>query len=127
MTLIHFFSFLLGTSLLLPFCLCQAQNVWIGGFPGHKTDWHFAFNWSMHQVPDEWDDVYIPNTSTTTFAYPIIDTDAGTINSINMGFGAYITITENGDLVIKSTEYSNGDIRQWQAYPPKMPSALSDK
>ncbi|MBK8471931.1 MAG: hypothetical protein IPL33_07030 [Sphingobacteriales bacterium] len=39
----------------------------------------------MHQVPDEWDDVYIPNTSTTTFVYPIVDASAGTINSIKHG------------------------------------------
>ncbi|HRK26863.1 MAG TPA: hypothetical protein PK239_06185 [Chitinophagales bacterium] len=100
----------------MPFWLAsftiQAQNIWIGGFPGRKADWNIAANWSKHHVPDEWDDVFIPNTSTTTFVYPLITSDVGMVGSITMSTDAFITVTNNGKLGIINKSDSNGVIRQ---------------
>lgn len=84
-----------------------AQNTWIGGFPGREHDWNFAANWSMNHVPDEWDNVWIPNTSSTTFVYPVITTNVGTIASITFGFNAFLTLTQNGTINIENEDQSN--------------------
>ncbi|OWY20894.1 hypothetical protein C7N43_13250 [Sphingobacteriales bacterium UPWRP_1] len=88
----------------------QAQNTWIGGFPGHENDWNFAANWSLHHVPDEWDNVVIPNTATTTFHYPVITNNAGTVASIILGYNSYITVTQTGSLGIENKDQSNTNI-----------------
>ncbi len=94
-------------TLLFASLVANAQNTWIGGFPGRETDWNIAANWSLNSVPDEWDNVWIPNTSTTTFVYPVITTNAGTVASITMGFDAYLTLAGNGMIGIENEDQSS--------------------
>lgn len=75
----------------------QVQNKWVGGTPGRSTDWDAASNWSLQRVPNEFSDVVIPNTSTTTFSYPAID-KAVEINSLRIESGAKLVIAETGKL-----------------------------
>ncbi len=112
---------------LLTSLTSQAQNTWIGGFPGHKTDWNIAANWSMYRVPDEWEEVYIPNTSTTTFVYPVIEHDVGMISSIRMGYDARIIVTETGRIGILNQDRSSGNIQQLQIFSNQIVDATALK
>lgn len=93
-------------SVALLFALNQAnaqiQNVWVGGMPGRPIDWDVAANWSLQIVPNEFHDVVIPNTSTTTFSYPVIDYDVE-INSLQIKSGAKLVILETGKLHLNGT------------------------
>jgi hypothetical protein len=80
---------------------CSAQNVWLGGFVCNPNNWNTPANWSLHHVPDEWDVVVIPNTETTTRHYPTINTDAGTIKQLILGYNAYVNVTSLGRLTIE--------------------------
>jgi len=75
----------------------QSQNVWVGGMPGRPIDWDVAANWSLQQVPNEFHYVVIPNTSTTTFSYPVIDGEVE-IHSLRIESGAKLVILETGKL-----------------------------
>lgn len=55
-------------------------------------------------------------TSTTTFVYPIINADVGSVLTVTMGSGAYIKVPENGKIGIVNEEYSNGNIQQMQVF-----------
>lgn len=79
----------------------QIQNVWVGGKPGRPIDWNVAANWSLQQVPNEFHDVVIPNTSTTTFSYPVID-DEVEIHSLRIESGAKLVILETGKLQLEA-------------------------
>lgn len=91
------------TALLLAFFLglnetnAQIQNVWIGGKPGRPIDWDVAANWSLHLVPNEFHDVVIPNTASTTFSYPVIDANVE-VHSLRIESGAKLVILETGEL-----------------------------
>ncbi len=75
----------------------QIQNVWVGGVPGRPIDWNVAANWSLQRVPNEFHDVVIPNTSTTTFSYPVID-GAVEVHTLRVESGARLYILETGTL-----------------------------
>ncbi len=75
----------------------QVQNTWVGGTPGRPIDWNIATNWSLQRIPDFFHDVVIPNTSTTTFSYPVIDEEVE-INSLTIESGAKLVILETGNL-----------------------------
>lgn len=75
----------------------QIQNTWVGGTPGHPIDWDVASNWSLQRIPNEFSNVVIPNTATTTFSYPSID-KAVEINSLRIESGAKLVILESGKL-----------------------------
>ncbi|HRI61834.1 MAG TPA: hypothetical protein PK228_18980, partial [Saprospiraceae bacterium] len=64
----------------------QNENIWRGGKPGRKADWNVAANWSKHRVPNEFDHVVIPNTSTTTQTYPFISGEV-TVESLYIESG----------------------------------------
>ena len=87
----------------------NAQNTvtWIGGTPGNETTWNEARNWSNHRVPDVFSDVIIPDVSSTTFAYPVIENEWVEINSIFIyptsrlkidGDAKLVTYAESGGL-----------------------------
>lgn len=86
----------------------QIQNVWLGGMPGRPIDWNVAANWSLHRVPNEFHDVVIPNTATTTFSYPVID-DVVTIHSLRIESGAKLVILEDGKLNLNAVGSSMDD------------------
>lgn len=80
----------------------QIQNVWIGGMPGRPIDWDVAANWSLQLVPNEFHDIVIPNTATTTFSYPVIDGEVE-IHSLRIESGAKLVILEKGKLNLNAT------------------------
>lgn len=80
----------------------QIQNVWIGGMPGRPIDWDVAANWSLQRVPNEFHDIVIPNTATTTFSYPVIDGEVE-IHSLRIESGAKLVILEKGKLNLNAT------------------------
>ena len=96
----------------------QLQNTWVGGTPGRPIDWNVASNWSRQQVPGAFDDILIPNTTTTTFAYPTI---AGKveINSLTIESGAKLVILEAGSLKLNRAGTMNealanrGELENW--------------
>ncbi|HMX41810.1 MAG TPA: hypothetical protein PKD78_15840, partial [Saprospiraceae bacterium] len=51
----------------------QVTNSWKGGFPGRENDWNCQQNWSLGKSPDIFDNVVIPDVSTASRRYPIID------------------------------------------------------
>jgi hypothetical protein len=77
----------------------QLRNEWVGGTPGRPIDWNVASNWSLQRVPDEFHDVVIPNTSSTTFSWPVID-ELVEIRSLRIESGAKLVILETGYLHI---------------------------
>lgn len=79
----------------------QIQNTWVGGTPGRPVDWDVAANWSLQRVPDEFHDVVIPNTSTTTFSYPVLD-GAVEIRTLRIESGARLYILETGYLYLNA-------------------------
>jgi hypothetical protein len=79
----------------------QIQNVWVGGTPGRPIDWNIASNWSLQRVPDEFHDVVIPNTASTTFSYPVIFRDVE-IHSLRIESGAKLVILETGNLKLNA-------------------------
>ncbi len=84
----------------------QLQNTWVGGTPGRPTDWNVASNWSRQQVPGAFDDILVPNTSTTTFLYPTIAGNVE-INSLTIESGAKLVILETGILKLNSAGAMN--------------------
>ncbi|HRI61843.1 MAG TPA: hypothetical protein PK228_19025 [Saprospiraceae bacterium] len=79
----------------------QIQNVWVGGMPGRPIDWNVAANWSLQRVPNEFHDVVIPNTASTTFSYPVID-ESVEIHSLRIEKGARLYILETGELFLNA-------------------------
>jgi len=80
----------------------QIRNVWVGGMPGRPIDWDVAANWSLQRVPNEFHDVVIPNTSTTTACYPVIDGEVE-IHTLRIESGARLFILETGKLDLNAT------------------------
>ena len=78
----------------------QHQIEWVGGFPGQPNNWNCPKNWSSHRVPDAFDDVTIPDLTSTTMAYPIIDAEVEPIGSLTIASPASLTLTKNGTLEI---------------------------
>ena len=72
-------------------------NTWQGGKPGRAADWNVAANWSLHRVPDWTQDVYIPDLSTASRPYPVLNNRAE-VHSLQLQSGAELTITETGSL-----------------------------
>lgn len=91
----------------------QMKVHWVGGTPGHEYDWNCPENWSTQRVPDEFSDVFIENTSTKTFAYPIIQSDEISVNSLYIDSGAWLTIAENSSLKVHTyvTNKNNGNFK----------------
>ena len=78
----------------------QHHTEWVGGFPGQPNNWNCPKNWSTHKVPDSFDDVVIPDLSSTTMSYPIINSEVEPIGSLTIASPASLTLTKNGTLEI---------------------------
>ncbi len=78
----------------------QVTATWIGGFPGRNTAWNCAANWKEGRVPNEFSNVVIPDVSTTTFCYPVIEEGEVEILSLQCAPTAQLTIGENASLII---------------------------
>lgn len=93
-----------------------AQNTWVGGMPGQESAWNQPRNWSEGHVPN-WSDelVIIPNVSTTTGVYPVIDNTVEEIPALLVKGGAALTILAEGELRINGeTTYNYGLLNQGQ-------------
>ncbi len=77
----------------------QNENTWRGGKPGRTSDWNVSANWSKHRVPNEFDHVVIPNTSTTTRSYPFISGEV-TVGSLFIESGAEVVLRGHAMLVV---------------------------
>ncbi|MFN0174840.1 MAG: hypothetical protein ACKVU0_09360 [Saprospiraceae bacterium] len=53
----------------------QKTATWKGGTPGKSTDWNCPGNWKEGRVPNEFSHVVIPDVSSSTFSYPVIDSE----------------------------------------------------
>ena len=107
MNMQRFYSFITTICLVLltiPF-YAQITNVWIGGSPGHETEWNFHKNWSKNQVPDWSSDVIIPNNYSDHKFYPVVADVDLEVNSLNIHSGAELTIAEDAFLSILNDEY----------------------
>lgn len=75
-----------------------AQNIWLGGAPGHETDWMEARNWSKQRVPGWEDNVVIPHLWHDS--YPEISTSVPAVAHLEVEGGARLNITGEGYLPI---------------------------
>ncbi|MEI6412360.1 MAG: hypothetical protein WCR52_23415 [Bacteroidota bacterium] len=80
----------------------QKTNVWNGGFPGHENDWHFSKNWSLGKTPDVFDNVVIPDVSTTTRRYPVLASGEVEIASLYVQNGATITLMQPARISVEN-------------------------
>ncbi len=101
--------FLLGNTTQLQ---AQKINCWKGGTPGQATNWNCPKNWSTSQVPDEFQNVIIPDVSSGSGVYPTIDEDGMEVNTLVLESAACLTITKQGGLnVINGMEtYGSTDL-----------------
>jgi hypothetical protein len=93
-----------------------AQNYWIGGTLGYETNWNTAKNWSQNHVPDNSENVIIPDVSAQSGFFPVISQVIEPIPHIEIQNHAVLTILPWGRLVIdgkskfKSGIFLNGDL-----------------
>lgn len=80
--------------------LLHSQSEWRGGFPGRETDWLCARNWSDNRVPDEMDNVVIPDCSSRGNFYPQIRSRSACVQSLNIYSGATVSIQAGAKLTI---------------------------
>lgn len=87
----------------------EAQNVWKGGAPGQETKWDVAKNWSESRVPDWADNVIIPDISSCSGYYPVINCEVEPIAHLEIQSNANLTILSTGKLVIDGvTTFNTG-------------------
>ena len=87
--------FALGSSLLFS----QTTVYWIGGTPGHETEWNNARNWSNNEVPDVFTDVVINGANSGHNAQPVIDQDVEVL-SIKINNGGSLKVLSSGSITI---------------------------
>ncbi|MDX2282350.1 MAG: hypothetical protein NW218_22355 [Saprospiraceae bacterium] len=86
----------------------QKNNTWRGGASGHAAEWSYFKNWSTGRVPNEFDRVVIPDVSSSTNAYPVIEADTIEVLSLQIQQGAMLTLQPNvrllaGEIEIQGT------------------------
>lgn len=106
MSTLRLFLLITFTILCLPALYSQIQNTWVGGTPGRETDWNCHKNWSKYKVPNEFNDVIISDTRSTTFMYPVIEKGTITINSLEMHPGTALYIRDTVNLIILDQLYT---------------------
>ncbi|MCC6459454.1 MAG: hypothetical protein IT260_03220, partial [Saprospiraceae bacterium] len=77
----------------------SAQVQWRGGFPGRETDWSCARNWTNNRVPDNLDQVTIPDCSTRGHFYPVIS-HLAEVQSLEIHSNARLTIAPKAQLTV---------------------------
>jgi hypothetical protein len=78
----------------------QKTATWKGGQAGRSSDWNCASNWKEGRVPDEFSSVVIPDISTSTFSFPIIEKGEVEIWSLQCLTGAHLTVSNKARLII---------------------------
>ena len=89
----------------------QRINTWIGGSPGHETNWNYHKNWSLNEVPDWTSDVIIPNMSSSARHYPKIKEGEAEVNSLRIFPGAKLHVSVDASLLVL-TEDNYGILNQ---------------
>ncbi|HND88603.1 MAG TPA: hypothetical protein PK971_09750 [Saprospiraceae bacterium] len=82
----------------------QVTNSWKGGFPGRENDWNCQQNWSLGKSPDIFDNVVIPDVSTASRRYPIIDSGEVEVASIQIRPGASLTLIAGARLLAEEIQ-----------------------
>lgn len=92
---------IVAVSMLLsvPFAQGQRASQWVGGTPGQANNWQCPKNWLDGRLPDEFSNVFIPDVSTRSLAYPVL-AEVVWINSLRMEGNAQLTIAKGGQLTI---------------------------
>ena len=90
----------------------QAQKIatWKGGTPGRTTAWDCATNWKEGRVPNEFSNVVIPDVSTNTFSYPMIDKDVE-ILSLSCTAPALLKIRNNAQVIVLESALDEQSVR----------------
>lgn len=83
----------------------QKTATWKGGTPGRKTSWHCASNWKEGRVPDEFSYVFIPDVSTKTACYPVIEKGTVEILSLRCAPDAFVTVKPEAGINILETSH----------------------
>lgn len=89
----------------------QKTATWKGGTPGRKSDWNCPSNWKDGRVPNEFSAVVIPDVSTNTFAYPVIEEGEIEVQSLYTAPGARLTIKNKARLVVLESNPEDQPIR----------------
>ena len=90
----------------------QKINTWKGGKTGHPNAWDCAQNWSLNAVPNEFQDVVIPDVSSGFNQYPVIDDAENVVRSITICSHAQLTIMPSGTLSVMGFGDASGYINQ---------------
>ena len=88
----------------------SSQNTihWLGGTPGHESEWNEPRNWDANRVPIESDKVIISNRNNGHFKQPVISGEVQ-IAWLEILSGGNLTISNSGILTIDgSNTYSEG-------------------
>ena len=98
-------SFSIAATLILFFGLQMQANAqktatWKGGTPGRSTDWNCPTNWKEGRVPDEFANVVIPEVSTSTFSYPVLEEGMVEVQSLVCAPGARLTVKTTARIVV---------------------------
>lgn len=77
----------------------QKTATWKGGTPGRAHDWNCPTNWREGRVPDEFSHVVIPDISSSTFSYPILDKGEVEVQSLHCFPGAHLVVRNKATLL----------------------------
>jgi len=86
----------------------QKTATWKGGAPGRSTDWNCPANWKEGRVPNEFSHVVIPDVSSSTFSYPVIDAEIE-IWSIEYAPTARIKVLDKAHLIVSQQSRAQPD------------------
>lgn len=80
----------------------EAQRIatWKGGQTGRPRDWNCPTNWKEGRVPNEFSNVFIPDVSTNTFCYPLIDKGVVEVASLEYAPNTRVDVRGNARLVV---------------------------
>lgn len=78
----------------------QKTATWKGGTPGRGNDWFCATNWKEGRVPNEFSDVIIPDVSSSTRQYPIIQQGEIEVNSLRCASSIRLFVSPKASLVV---------------------------
>ncbi|MFN0014606.1 MAG: hypothetical protein ACKVU2_08665 [Saprospiraceae bacterium] len=80
----------------------HAQRVvfWKGGTPGMESNWNNPKNWSNNRVPDAFANVVIPDVSSRSRTFPVIDRKGAEVGSLTLESGSSLVVLNSGSLKV---------------------------
>lgn len=80
----------------------EAQRIatWKGGQTGRPRDWNCPTNWKEGRVPNEFSNVFIPDVSTSTFCYPLINQGIVEVASLECAPNARVDVRGNARIMV---------------------------